>query len=1234
MFRRTTWLALSMLGAAIVAFLPAGRSAPPATKAKDEVATYSLMSQTDEQAMAKSAGCITCHKGIEPMHESKNVRLGCVDCHGGDANCLTKEGAHVHPKYPERWPTSANPKKTYSLLNREYPEFVRFINPGDWRVVHKTCGTSGCHEKDCEVSKRSMHGHSAMVPGTATYNNGISPLKVFAFGEIYGEDGRPQRAWSNPRVTPEETKYYGRLPMISPVPRFEIFPPGNIFRVLEINNNATSARGVGTDFRVDGGVINVLKTKLNDPTMVFLGTNDHCGDYRSSGCTACHVVYANDRDPRHAERFAKHGNRGYYAGNDPTIPKNESGHPIYHQMTSKIPSNQCVTCHFHQGSGGIANYYGYMWWDYETGADTIYPETLLPGLNANIGYPDKYTPAHGKGDQLDTHDLAPTVNPKLWGAKLADWHNAGWLYQAVYKRDRRGNMLDVNDKIIAEGEADWEKKAVLLSDVHLDKGMHCNDCHFKQDCHGDGYLYGAIVDPIEINCKDCHGTQTELANLKTSNRAGGNDLKLSRTPFGQRRFYEKDGQWYQRSSVTKDLEWPLKQVKNVVTKGHKDYNEQAAYAKTIRKDGKTWGPIGDDHCDLAHTEGSMTCYVCHSSWNTQCSGCHLDARTNVKTEMLHYEGEYSKVWATYNPDVLRNDGFMMARGGSVQGNRVSPVRSASGVIASARDGNRAIAAHQQPTISAEGHSGYAFTTNPPHTVRVKETKQCTDCHVADENDNNAILAKVFGMGTRSVDTFGRYAWVATGKAGITAQRVTVQEEFPEPIIGSEMHRIVDPESYEVHLAHDRVVNYKFNGIPRKKRKPSDSDDPDGYSHRHKSTHAQCIQRYGEWVLVADGPGGLRTFDIANIANKNQAQRIVESPLSPLGQSLRVKTRYATHVALASVLPIDTKRSMMPQNEEQPLHKIFKYCYVSDKYEGLILVDIHTLVDGNPSNNFFRRALTFNPNGILNGAVYTRIAGTYAYVLCDVGMVVVDISDPLCPKVCGKLTAPDLVCAKSIDIQFRYAFICDAEGMKVVDITHPCAPTLAAVTKLNDARDVKVMRAYAYVAAGVDGLAIIDVTTPTHPCDVQMFNADGCINDATAISFGATMASLYVYVADGRNGLRAICVGSPWNGTDIKGFNPLPRPQLLATMPTKGPAIAISEGMPRDRYVTETGDQISVFGRRGSRPFTREELERMYLRDGQLYTVSDKPKTEPLKAPPPPKKKEEKKPEEKKPADEK
>ena len=34
--------------------------------------------------------------------------------------------------------------------------------------------------------------------------------------------------------------------------------------------------------------------------MWFMGTNDQPGDYRHPGCAGCHVVYANDREPRHS----------------------------------------------------------------------------------------------------------------------------------------------------------------------------------------------------------------------------------------------------------------------------------------------------------------------------------------------------------------------------------------------------------------------------------------------------------------------------------------------------------------------------------------------------------------------------------------------------------------------------------------------------------------------------------------------------------------------------------------------------------------------------------------------------------------------------------------------------------------------------------------------------------------------------------------------------------------------
>jgi hypothetical protein len=56
---------------------------------------------------------------------------------------------------------------------------------------------------------------------------------------------------------------------------------------------------------------------------------------------------------------------------------------------------------------------------------------------------------------------------------------------------------------------------------------------------------------------------------------------------------------------------------------------------------------------------------------------------------------------------------------------------------------------------------------------------------------------------------------------------------------------------------------------------------------------------------------------------------------------------------------------------------------------------------------------------------------------------------------------------------------------------------------------------------------------------------------------------------------------------------------------------VSRGIDRDRAVDESGNQLAVFGRRGARPLNREEAEQLYLRGGELYTVTDVPPSEPL-----------------------
>ena len=102
------------------------------------------------------------------------------------------------------------------------------------------------------------------------------------------------------------------------------------------------------------------------------------------------------------------------------------------------------------------------------------------------------------------------------------------------------------------------------------------------------------------------------------------------------------------------------------------------------------------------------------------------------------------------------------------------------------------------------------------------------------------------------------------------------------------------------------------------------------------------------------------------------------------------------------------------------------------------------------------------------------------------------------------------------------------------------------------------------------------------------------------------ASAFAFVADGRNGLRVLQILSPEDSPNSYGFSPRPTPKLIATYRTRDPPLSVSKGIDRDRAVDASGNQIAVFGRRGARPFTREEANRLYLRDGKPYAVPNDP----------------------------
>ena len=1295
----TNWGGKRLVIGALSALMAVVAGSPAAVIADDDetpvtrvyvAAPPAPVSQTPEQAAAKSVGCVSCHSPVDAasMHASPAVVLGCIDCHGGDATAVLAAGenresseysavrdrAHVLPRYPGSWhfPSSANPERTYTLLNREAPEFIRFVNPGDYRVARQSCGA--CHMELIERAERSLMATGAMFFGGASYNNGILPYKNYIIGEAYTPEGEAARLLSpgNPpgTVTLDEQRR-GALPVLYPIPTWQVTPPGDIFRVFERGgrNIATqfpeiglpsptgqiqrleepgrpdirqSSRGPGTGLRIAVPVLNIHKTRLNDPYTWFMGTNDQPGDYRSSGCTSCHVVYANDREPRHSLGYSQFGRDGQTATADPTINREESGHPIRHAFTRAIPTSQCMNCHMHQPNMFLNSYLGYTMWDYESDAPTMWPERqryptaeeIREVLDRN---PEGAAP-RGNWADLDFLRAVNDLNPTLRDTQFADYHGHGWNFRGVFRRDRQGNLLDAEGGIVSpddperwrrEGEGQFVPpgtnpgRTVHMMDIHAEKGLQCADCHFSQDSHGSGLIMGEVAAAVEIGCKDCHGTSRALPTLRTSGPAAppeGTDLTLLRNSDGQRRFewIERDNRrvLIQRSIVDPTLEWEVDLVRDAVDRDSPEFNPAAARAKlmSVSRPGLaafSWGP-GVATTDLAHDDEEMACYTCHTSWTPSCGGCHLPVEANWQATSHRAEGGTTRNYATYNPQVARDDMFQLGRHQTTRGGVIAPARSSSALVLSSTNINRERIYVQQPPISAVGFSSQAFAPHFPHTVRKTETKTCTDCHVSEAEDNNAIMAQLLMLGTNTVNFVGMHAWVGL-QTGIEAVRVTEWEE-PQAVFGSYLQRYAYPDFFAQHVERNgrELINWtRGEAFDPEAGGSGDTRSVEEIANTLQGTggEARCLQLRGEYMFVAEGRGGFRVYDVASIGNKGVSDRILTAPFSPLGNDTHVASGNATCMALPTNQPIAPTRNtpeMRTANQEQAFHPIYSYAVVTDAREGLILVNVDTLADGDPRNNNLRRAVTWNPGGVLDGARHITLAGHVAYIAARGGLVVVDLDDPLRPR---HVTTVRLDDVRASALQFRYLFVTDAEGVRVLDVTRLEAPRAieGAVVPLADARRLYVARTYAYVAAKGDGLVILNVTNPRQPRLHQRVTLDGRLNDAEDVVVASTNASLFAYVADGRNGLKVLQLTSPDSQRNFYGFSPEPRPELIAWARTPSPALALSKGLDRDRGVDETGHQIAVFGRLGSRPFNRREMERLFLDyRGELYRVSDRP----------------------------
>jgi hypothetical protein len=175
-----------------------------------------------------------------------------------------------------------------------------YVNPSDFRVVDETCGT--CHPEEVDNNKKSLHSTMAgMISGTR-YAHGTQDRKaIYATYDV--EDDKPQGA--------NAVKSLKQIPSYDP------------------------SKPEGPDNHPSDDYLR------NQCLRCHLWSDGHQrdGDYRGSGCVACHMVYSD---------------AGSYEGGDKAIDKSQKDRPRFHRITSKIPETQCIHCHNRGGRTGVS----------------------------------------------------------------------------------------------------------------------------------------------------------------------------------------------------------------------------------------------------------------------------------------------------------------------------------------------------------------------------------------------------------------------------------------------------------------------------------------------------------------------------------------------------------------------------------------------------------------------------------------------------------------------------------------------------------------------------------------------------------------------------------------------------------------------------------------------------------------------------------------------------------------
>lgn len=616
--------------------------------------------ETAQLTASASQSCMRCHNaspaddyagpGIENPHPFGNANnLNCTACHGGNPDGEDQLTSHVPPP-PEIGDREFQDNNATAYFNKltlvgldQYDDYVvdgvtytaldylQFVNPGDLRVVTqgRACGT--CHSGHTEAVAGSPIATSSGI-FSVSYTSGTPNVVLGNIGkDLDTAADLAYRAVLDPFHTLASS-----VGTVAELIQFPVYSKRGEQQVDSLfNNDAYLAAALPAGQNADGTVVpssplanlwhEMTAFTCGDCHLGSSGANNRYGDFRSSGCSACHMPYALS---------------GRSGSSDPNVnklepldPDNiddpERPHLRSHRIVSTartdpdgvfvpgMDDHTCAGCH--QGSNRtVMQYWG-----------------IRLDQNQDLRRGNQY-PANPVSFQDTTGD------PRLFDPVIGN--------QTFNGRNRH--------QYIAFEDYDGDGRDDTPEDVHYEAGMGCIDCHGSVDLHGAA-VTGASGEKIKsrmdqsvmVRCESCHGTASSYAQTSAGTSSQGASGQLAVDAGGNVLDHVvKEGNDYFLYSRLDGVKHYIPQTRDTIVDtgklnpqtGQPVYTPRASFAMG-RDDGNLAtgiGPRQTGHAaaGFAHTD-RMDCASCHSAWTNTCVGCHLEGEYNGGNNFSNITGD-------------------------------------------------------------------------------------------------------------------------------------------------------------------------------------------------------------------------------------------------------------------------------------------------------------------------------------------------------------------------------------------------------------------------------------------------------------------------------------------------------------------------------------------------------------------------------------------------------------------